>query len=169
MRRRLTPEQELTDTVKDEAAARQAQREQFELDNKKFWAEMEELGVKPTEPTKMNAPTKSGAEFGDAPLAAIKPTTIARYRDKWEPDKPVAVAREMQFMSAVFSWAVEQGYMSSNPAKGVRKPSSEDRDRYVSQAEMRAVQENCKGSPYLAIFMEIAYLCRGRVDELPVH
>lgn len=112
------------------------------------------------------APLKTGQPFGEVDLTRITPQVIARYRDKWEPDKRVGVVREMQFMSSVFSWAVEQGHMASNPAKGVRKPSTTARDRYVTQAEMKAVQANCKGSPYLRVAMELAYLCRARASEV---
>lgn len=111
------------------------------------------------------SPLKNGQVFGQVDLAAITPTTIAKYRDKWETDKPVAVIREMQFMSAVFSWGVEQGSIALNPAKGVRKPSATARDRYVSQDEMTAVQ-NAVAKPYLAVAMEIAYLCRARASEV---
>ena len=113
-----------------------------------------------------SARTKSGRTFGEADLSDITPQVIARYRDKWENDKPVAVAREMQLLSAVFSWAVEQGHLVTNPAKGVRKPSTPPRDRYVSQEEIEAVSAQATGSPYLPILMELAYLCRARVGEI---
>lgn len=112
-----------------------------------------------------NAPLKSGKLFGDVDVALITPQVIARYRDKWETGRPVAVIREMQFMSSVFSWAVEQGHMARNPAKGVRKPSATARDRYVTQAEMLAV-EKATNSKYLPIAMELAYLCRARASEV---
>lgn len=110
--------------------------------------------------------TKSGKRFGEVDIRHISKQVIARYRDKWESERPVAVAREMQFMSAVFSWAVERGHMDSNPAKGVSRPTSKARDRYVSQEEIEAVRQEAGASPYLAIFMELAYLCRARVSEI---
>lgn len=106
---------------------------------------------------------KSGKLFGSAGLSSIDPPTVARYRDA-RADHPVAANRELQLLSAVFSWAVEQGHAKTNPCKGVRKFPGQKRTRYIEQWEFDVVQK--MAPDYVAVAMELAYLMRARRSEV---
>lgn len=112
-------------------------------------------------------PLNTGALFGDVPIGKITRPVIARYRDARSSGAkaaPIAVNREMQFLSAVWSWAMEQGYATDNPAQGVEKNPQKSRDRYVTDAEYALVLGLAPA--WLAAAMELAYLCRARIGEV---
>lgn len=106
---------------------------------------------------------QGGALFGDVPVDKITRPVIARYRDS-RAEAPIAANRELQFLSAVFSWALEQGYATINPAQGVEKNPQKPRDRYVQDWEYRLVLE--LAPTWLAAAMELAYLCCARRGEV---
>lgn len=109
------------------------------------------------------AALSTGKVFGDIALSAITPPVIAKYRDS-RVEVKIAANRELQFLSAVFSWGIEQGYCKINPCKGVRKFPSQRRTRYVTQEEMQLVQS--LAPDYIAVAMELAYLLRARRMEV---
>lgn len=106
---------------------------------------------------------KGGSLFGDTPLKSITPPVVAKYRDS-RADARISANRELQLLSAVYSWAIEQGHATSNPAKGVRKFPAQVRDRYIENWEMELVQE--LAPDYVAVAMELAYLLRARRSEV---
>lgn len=108
-------------------------------------------------------PVANGKRFGDAPLKALSPPMFSKYRDA-RSGSPMSANRELQFIRAVFSWAIEYGHMADNPAKGVRLNQAPPRDRYIEDWEFDLVK-SC-GSQSLAVVMELAYLLRGRVSEV---
>lgn len=110
-------------------------------------------------------PGKNGSTFGDFPFEQITRKTISAFRDKLA-DKPTQANRRMQFMSAVFSWAIEEELMETNPCKGVSKFSLQARERYAEDNEYNIVYECAKDYSFLPIMMELAYLCRMRMSEI---
>lgn len=110
-------------------------------------------------------PGKDGSTFGDFPFEQISRKTISAFRDKLA-DKPTQANRRMQFLSAVFSWAIEEELLDANPCKGVSKFSLEARTRYAEDTEYNIVYECASDYPFLPIMMELAYLCRMRLGEI---
>ncbi len=110
-------------------------------------------------------PGKDGSVFGDFPFKKITRKTIAALRDKLA-DKPTQANRRLQFLSAVFSWAIEEEHMDENPCKGVAKFSLKSRDRYAEDNEYKMVYDCASEYPFLQVMMEIAYLCRARMSEI---
>jgi len=106
---------------------------------------------------------KTGALFGDVPVDKITRPIIARYRDS-RAAAPIAANREMQFLSAVYSWALEQGHAADNPAQGVEKNPQKARDRYITDAEYALVLR--LAPTWIAAMMELAYLCCARRGEV---
>jgi integrase len=82
--------------------------------------------------------------FGEMPLTAIKPQTIYQYVDKRQAKS--AAAHEVQVFSAVFSKAVEWGYIDQHPFKGqVRIKSGKPNTRYVEDWEIvECLSLDCK-------------------------
>lgn len=66
-----------------------------------------------------------------------------RVREKTKTGKPISagtVIREFRTLSSIFSWAVERGYISENPAKGVHLPKQPDhRERVASDEDIKAL------------------------------
>lgn len=107
---------------------------------------------------------RNGRTLGDAPLKALSPPTFSQYRDKRSEETPVSANRELQFIRAVFTWGIEYGKCSSNPAKGVRLNPSNSRTRYVEDEELELLKK-CS-SERLVIVLELAYLLRARAGEI---
>lgn len=110
-----------------------------------------------------------GGKFGDLPLDNINRLMIRRYLDI-APHK-VGANRHIQYLKAAWNWG-SQRYAQVpqlNPCEGVTLNKEESRTRYVEDWEYELVQDiilQTTRSPYLAIMMELAYLCRLRASEV---
>lgn len=79
----------------------------------------------------------------------------------------VQANREHSFMSAVFSWAYENGRVNISPWVGVRKFKQEPRDRYIEDWEYEAVMaEARKNVPLMEAAMELSYCCAARQGDV---
>lgn len=94
--------------------------------------------------------------FGRLRVEDLQPHHIARYLRRHS--KPVMANREIGTLSAAISWAIEQGWMRSNPTRQIRRNKEQSRDRYVSDAEFEIVR--ALANPTLSAAMELAY-CTG--------
>lgn len=110
-------------------------------------------------------PGANGAVFGDYPYKQITRKTMAALRDRLS-DKPTQANRRLQFLSAVFSWAIEEEHLEENPCKGVSRFSLKARTRYADDNEYQIVYDTAASYPWLQIMMELAYLCRARLGEI---
>lgn len=101
--------------------------------------------------------------FDNAPIDAIKPTDIARYRDARS--APVRANREIALLSHVYNMAREWGLTSSeNPCKGVRKNKEVPRDYYADEEVWAAVYD--AGSAELLNAMDLSYLTGQRPADV---
>lgn len=110
---------------------------------------------------------KTGGTFGDLPHTAITIKTVRRYLDSRA--ARISGNREVQFLKSAFSWAMQHiDGIDSNPCVGVTLNKQPPRNRYVTHDEYGIVQKTAKNSsyPYIAIAMELAYLCRARRGEV---
>jgi integrase len=89
---------------------------------------------------------------------------LRKYADKRAETSVVRANRELAFLSIVFSYGFERDYVSTNPAKGVKKTAEPPRQRYVTDDEYAAVYEQAPAT--LQIAMEFAFLCRLRRGEV---
>lgn len=112
---------------------------------------------------------KDGTKFGDLPLDSINRLMIRRYLDI--ATHKVAANRRIQYLKAAWNWG-SQRYAQVpqlNPCEKVTLNEEKSRERYVEDWEYYLVQEiiyQTTRSPYLAIMMEFAYLCRLRCSEV---
>ena len=105
--------------------------------------------------------------FGKVNCHRIKPHHIRKYMDNRKKTALVQANREHSFMSAVFSWAYENGRVKINPCVGVRKFKEEPRDRYIEDWEYDAMLEEArKNVPLMAAAMEISYCCAARQGDV---
>lgn len=110
-----------------------------------------------------------GGKFGDLPLETINRLMIRRYLDVAV--HKVGANRHIQYLKAAWNWA-SQRYAQvpqQNPCEGVTLNKEQSRTRYVEDWEYDLVQEiilQKTRSPYLAVMMEFAYLCRLRSSEV---
>jgi integrase len=59
--------------------------------------------------------------IGDTPLGKITPVFVIKLRDKAEGDKKAHFANYLiRVLSSAFNWGVARGYLSTNPAAGLR-------------------------------------------------
>ena len=103
------------------------------------------------------------AGFDNAPVDAITPQHIARYRDKRS--AKVRANREIALLSHVFNLAREWGYTArENPCRGVRKNKEVPRDFYADNAIWAAVYA-C-ACVELKDAMDVAYLSGQRPADV---
>jgi integrase len=108
-------------------------------------------------------PMANGKPFGGALLVKIKRTAIQKYLDKYH--APISANRQVQYLKAAWNWALNRyEHVPENPCVGVELNKQEARTRYVTQAEFAAFKATTTG--YIPLFMELAYLCRGRWGEV---
>ncbi|KRV64194.1 tyrosine-type recombinase/integrase [Pseudomonas citronellolis] len=101
--------------------------------------------------------------FDEAPIDAITPAMIARYRDARK--AKVRANREIATLSHVFNMAREWGLTANqNPCKGVRKNKETPRDYYASDIIWDAVYR--KAVPELKDAMDLAYLTGQRPADV---
>jgi integrase len=82
------------------------------------------------------------AVFGEVDIEAIQPADVRRYLDLRARSAPVRAKREKALLSHVINCAREWGMSAApNPCLGIRGPSTPGRDRYIEDAEYRAVWE----------------------------
>lgn len=113
------------------------------------------------------------AVFDTAPIDAITPQHIARYRDSRKSKSkgsegmaaPVRANREITLLSHVFNMAREWGYTAKdNPAKGIRKNREKPRDYYADDAVWNAVYGAAVEE--LQDAMDLAYLTGQRPADV---
>lgn len=103
------------------------------------------------------------AVFDPAPIDAISPQDIARYRDARS--AKVRANREITLLSHVFNMAREWGYMKSeNPCRGVRKNKEKPRDFYADAEVWDAVYATA--SVELQDAMDLNYLTGQRPADV---
>ncbi|NIH12401.1 MAG: tyrosine-type recombinase/integrase [Serratia symbiotica] len=102
--------------------------------------------------------------FGDVQPNDIRPEHVRRYMDKRELKSKTQENREKTFMSRVFGWGYERGYVKGNPCKGVRQYREKSRERYITDAEYAAVF--AAAPDMVRAVMELAYLCCARQSDV---
>jgi integrase len=101
--------------------------------------------------------------FDNAPIDAIRPQDIARYRDARS--APVRANREIALLSHVFNMAREWGFTQrDNPCRGVRKNKETPRDYYAEADVWDAVYK--AGGEALRDAMDLSYLSGQRPADV---
>ncbi len=77
--------------------------------------------------------------LGHIPHAELRPHHIAKYRNARAMTAPIHVNREKAALSAVYSYAIEEGLADLNPCRGVKRRRELPRTRRVEDAEYQAV------------------------------
>lgn len=103
------------------------------------------------------------AVFDSAPIEAITPHDIARYRDARS--AKVRANREITLLSHVFNMAREWGYTKNeNPCRGIRKNKEKPRDFYADKEVWDAVYATA--STELQDAMDLNYLTGQRPGDV---
>lgn len=102
--------------------------------------------------------------FGKTHPDKIKPEHIRRYMDQRGLSSRTQANREKSFLSRVFRWGYERGYVERNPCQGVKQFKEVSRERYVTDEEYKAVYDVAPDVVRAA--MEIAYLCLARQSDV---
>ena len=103
------------------------------------------------------------------PYASITPGMLRRYLDtRAKEGAPVLANREMAYLSAVFTWAIQLDHFpadATNPCHRVQRNPEHPRKRYVTDSEFELVYQLASSPWYLRPLMELGYLCRMRPGE----
>lgn len=104
-------------------------------------------------------------EFGERPYLSMKPRDVGRFLQ--ETPAKVSANRHVSVLSAVFSKAIGKWYVHDdlrNPCVGVERNETKPRDRYVTDAEFKALYAIV--SPSVKIAMELARMVGQRQGDL---
>lgn len=104
------------------------------------------------------------AVFGQMPPDSVKPEHVRKYLDKRGVKSRTQANREKAFMSRVYRWGYERGYVKGNPTKGVKQFKETGRDRYIVDDEYNALYS--VASDVVKVAMELAYLCCARQNDV---
>ena len=89
---------------------------------------------------------KDWKSLHDWPIEELQIPQVASILNRLEQTGPVAAARSRSNLSALFRWAMGQGYIKYNPVIGTINPDNGvPRDRVLSDDELVAVWNNCQG------------------------
>lgn len=102
--------------------------------------------------------------FGKAQPNAVKPENVRKYMDVRGVKSRSRANRERTFLSVVYAWCYERGLAKGNPCLKVKPFKQKARDRYVTDAEYKAVYDLAPESVQRS--MEIAYLCGSRQRDV---
>ncbi len=91
--------------------------------------------------------------LGKIPLAALEPKHVAKFRDTRAETAPAHVRNELACLASALAYAVEQGYIATNVAQQVERPSRAVRDRLISDEEYLAVYKHALPSVRLAMVL----------------
>lgn len=127
----------------------------------------------------LNIPTKLGKPLGELAVkkftAALVQRIVDRLADEGTPSK---AAHALRYLRRVLQWGRNRGFLEVNPALGIEAPIERKQRRLPRQNVMdvlidratargRLARNETGGCPeYLAIVMELAYLCRLRGIEV---
>lgn len=100
--------------------------------------------------------------FGAMRIRDVRPTHIAQFLDA-RPAK-VQAAREVALLSSMFSQAMRWGWCDTNPCRGIRKPGSKKRRRYLTPDERKALADTLPAN--LRELVPLAYLTALRKADL---
>ena len=109
----------------------------------------------------------TGNRSGNVPLAAIKRAHVAaRLAEIARDNGPFAANRARAALSALFTWAIGEGFADDNPVAGTHRPTEEiARDRVLTDAEVALVWRHSGSGDYGAI-VRLLLLTACRRDEV---
>jgi integrase len=100
-------------------------------------------------------------EFGDWNLDALRPFHLARFRDS----TPAGMANgALSLLRVAYAKAIEWGWCDTNPAAQVKRLPSHVRDKYLTDAEFRAIRD--KAPEWLRTAMDLSYLTALRPSDV---
>lgn len=106
----------------------------------------------------------------DAPkIAAERDHLLTSKTTKGGVYRPATVVRYMASLSHCCGWGIERGWLKSNPVKGIKRPSEDNkRTRWLTAEEKGALLKACacSANPQLASLVKFALLTGMRQGEI---
>ncbi|WP_018875247.1 tyrosine-type recombinase/integrase [Thioalkalivibrio sp. ALJ8] len=93
----------------------------------------------------------------------VTPRVVAEIRQHYAAT-PNMANRIISFLRQVMHYAVENQIVESNPAVGLRRLKEKQRDRYLTDAEYRAIRAHASGN--LRPIIDICYLTGQRISDI---
>lgn len=101
--------------------------------------------------------------FAEFAPGQVRPKHVAAMKVSMA-GKPNMGNRLLSFLRVVFQHAVEWQIVESNPCIGILRLEEKKRDRYITDAEYRAIY--AKAGPRLQIIMDLLYLTAQRISDV---
>ena len=111
---------------------------------------------------------KNGSFFGEISFESVTPGVITKLSDSMK-ETPTSAKHRIQFLAAVYTWAVARDICSNNPCRNAEKPSNRNKvlKKYIEHDSFQLALKVAKElNNYLYPMILIAYCCRARVGEV---
>ena len=104
----------------------------------------------------------------DTPIGEItRGDVLKAFQDIAERSSRPTANRYLALLRKALSWAVERGYLQSNPVGGIKQyKENPGRVRWLRDEEARALLNECRGNPRLFAFVFIALYTGMRLGEI---
>jgi integrase len=104
-------------------------------------------------------------EYGFAEFTPemVETSDITTFLDLYE-DTPNIANRMLTVIKAIFEKAVRQGICKANPAYSVKRFEEAQRDRYLTDAEYRAIW--AAANPQTRLIMDLCYMTAARISDV---
>lgn len=102
--------------------------------------------------------------FGEMEPAFVKALDIYKYMDIRATRSKIGANREKSLLSHCFAMGIRWGVVMDNPCRNVKRFTEKPRTRYAEDWEYDAVKT--KGSPFLRLVMDFAYLSGQRIGDI---
>lgn len=102
------------------------------------------------------------AFFRGAHAADVKPSHVAQWMDEHKSRSQANLGRAV--LSNVMAIAVRRGFIDRNPVTEIKRHNMKARDRYLTDAEYRAIRE--QATPVLRAAMDISYITAARISDV---
>jgi len=105
-------------------------------------------------------------ELGSCEISDITYQQLKEYLYKQEHLKPSSLAHRVRFIRSFFRWAVDEGYISSNPAAKIKEPKEDQRiPKFLTEEEVETLRAACV-KPLERAIVEFMYTTGCRIGEI---
>jgi integrase/recombinase XerD len=106
--------------------------------------------------------------LGDPDINAITYEQLKSYLAKQEHLKPSSIGHRIRFIQSFFRWAIDEGYVSKNPAARLREPKLGTRiPKFLTDEDIEILREACI-SPLEHALVEFLFTTGCRIGEIAI-
>lgn len=104
--------------------------------------------------------------LNDSEIGTVAYEQLKFYLAKQSHLKPASIGHRVRFIQSFFRWAIDEGYISKNPAAKLREPKLGSRvPKFLTEEDMETLREACS-TPREHAVIEFMYTTGCRIGEI---